>query len=649
MACSYDDFLGMGRSQLVDFLHVRGLVTSGRKVELVARAFTAVEMQLPIKLSTEEHQKLLTTEYQKRLVENNISDPKDHNIRQDDITKCPPVNVGHIFEYILRLREFDSDYIGKYKDMKAYSYFDSGFVDTILHSFVNTENNLIILFCSVTGSMDIHNSKELWICVEGTGRIRTAWCSCMAGTSACCNHIIATLYKVEYAHREGYIDPSCTSIPCGWNAGTKKEVSGRKIQDLVLRKRIRTKLKSDPASQKRSTEEERSKALRDFDPRLPRHRESDDDQIKLFYECLAKNPMTKGAVLFKSIEATETSVSSEKFVIEQVVEKVMDLNVSNEERVSTLFEQMAMTQDECTKLEMKTRDQSSSELWVEARKGRLTASKHREIFTKVSSVTRATGSIKPRTTPMAAEIIFRENNISNLASVRWGIENEQSALKYFYAKEGVLHTNFGIKKCGLFVDGKRPYIGASPDAIMECKCHGKSVVEIKCPYSIKDSHELTPEVASKVDFLTVDPKICLKKSHKYYTQLNSQMALTGAKHGYFVVWTPADTLIEKIDFDLAHWTEVAINLEIFFKEYVIKHYLGISPISFCGCCGKFLLQAHEIKVNERDTLSSVMCDRCQLHYHFSCEKKKPSEMSSDMEYLCMRCLNSIFEDDMTVE
>ena len=63
-------------------------------------------------------------------------------------------------------------------------------------------------------------------------------------------------------------------------------------------------------------------------------------------------------------------------------------------------------------------------------------------------------SIKPRTTTMAAEIIFRENNISNLASVKWGIENEKSALKYFYTKEVVLHTNFGIKKCGLFVDGK---------------------------------------------------------------------------------------------------------------------------------------------------------------------------------------------------
>ena len=54
---------------------------------------------------------------------------------------------------------------------------------------------------------------------------------------------------------------------------------------------------------------------------------------------------------------------------------------------------------------------------------------------------------------------------------------------------------------------------------------------------------------------------------------------------------PSENLIEKIDFDLAHWIEVAINLEISFKEYVMKHYLGI--------CGKFLLQAH--KVNERDT------------------------------------------------
>ena len=38
------------------------------------------------------------------------------------------VNLGNIFEYILRMKAFDKEYIGKYKDQKAYSYFDSGFV-----------------------------------------------------------------------------------------------------------------------------------------------------------------------------------------------------------------------------------------------------------------------------------------------------------------------------------------------------------------------------------------------------------------------------------------------------------------------------------------------------------------------------------------
>ena len=33
----------------------------------------------------------------------------------------------NIFEYILRMKEFDKEYIGKYKDQKAYSYFDSCF------------------------------------------------------------------------------------------------------------------------------------------------------------------------------------------------------------------------------------------------------------------------------------------------------------------------------------------------------------------------------------------------------------------------------------------------------------------------------------------------------------------------------------------
>ena len=76
------------------------------------------------------------------------------------MTVWPKVNLGNIFEYILRMKEFDKEYIGKYKDQKAYSYFDSGYVVEIFVSKINEGTN-IALFYSVQGSMSIHNKKEV--------------------------------------------------------------------------------------------------------------------------------------------------------------------------------------------------------------------------------------------------------------------------------------------------------------------------------------------------------------------------------------------------------------------------------------------------------------------------------------------------------
>ena len=72
----------------------------------------------------------------------------------------PEVNLGNIFEHILRMKEFDKEYIGKYKDEKAYSYFASRFVGEILVSKIN-EGTKKALFYIVQGSMSIHNKKEV--------------------------------------------------------------------------------------------------------------------------------------------------------------------------------------------------------------------------------------------------------------------------------------------------------------------------------------------------------------------------------------------------------------------------------------------------------------------------------------------------------
>ena len=77
------------------------------------------------------------------------------------------------------------------------------------------------------------------------------------------------------------------------------------------------------------------------------------------------------------------------------------------------------------------------------------------------------------------------------------------ALNEFLIKEVTKHRNFKVNKCGLFLDHKKPYIGASPDAVASCKCHGFCVAEIKCPFSIIEDKLITKNV-SKCSFLELN-------------------------------------------------------------------------------------------------------------------------------------------------
>ena len=72
----YDDFLSMNVNNLKDYLTVRGISVSGyNKIELVALAYSAAEMDLLIILPSADLTKNLEEEYRKRVREFNILDP----------------------------------------------------------------------------------------------------------------------------------------------------------------------------------------------------------------------------------------------------------------------------------------------------------------------------------------------------------------------------------------------------------------------------------------------------------------------------------------------------------------------------------------------------------------------------------------------
>ena len=156
------------------------------------------------------------------------------------------VDYGTIFSYILKVRDFDLEYVVRYKDQKAYSYWDSGFVNTVFTYEPPEKQDIIFVYGTVRGSLTASVTHKLWIVVKKEPvQILTCWCSCMAGTSQSCNHVFAVMYKMEYALRMGYIDPACTSVPCAWNKSTNKEIEPKMIKDINIRKKIRSKEKDE--------------------------------------------------------------------------------------------------------------------------------------------------------------------------------------------------------------------------------------------------------------------------------------------------------------------------------------------------------------------------------------------------------------------
>ena len=86
-----------------NYLSLRGLNTSGRKVELVARAFVAFQLIMNIIGFSEEQKLKLERYYQEILSKHSLVDPMlmEKNKRINDMTRWPVTSLGNISDYIL--------------------------------------------------------------------------------------------------------------------------------------------------------------------------------------------------------------------------------------------------------------------------------------------------------------------------------------------------------------------------------------------------------------------------------------------------------------------------------------------------------------------------------------------------------------------
>ena len=196
---------------------------------------------------------------------------------------------------------------------------------------------------------------------------------------------------------------------------------------------------------------------------------------------------------------------------------------------------------------MITKRQSDNTAWFQFRKGTVTASKSHEIKAKMEKFVKV-GIGYVNMWNLCQKISGLTSINPNIPTLKYGRDMEQHSFNVFFELFKSSHKKPRLSNCELFLDGEQPFIGATPDGIAECACHGGACLEIKCPFSI--SHKSPTDPGVKLPFLKIiNNEQKLNQNHKYYTQCQQQMAITGTEKCCFYVFTSHGFYLEEILFD----------------------------------------------------------------------------------------------------
>lgn len=222
--------------------------------------------------------------------------------------------------------------------------------------------------------------------------------------------------------------------------------------------------------------------------------------------------------------------------------------------------------------------------------------------------------------------------MSSICNCRWGSDHEVVARKCYTDVIGGQHENFHVSDVGLIINTSYPFLGSTPDGKVMCDCHGKGMLEIKCPYSLLEKSFL-----EKLD----DKAFCLTKSengtvsldpqHDYFYQVQCQMQLTEAEYCDFIVWCPSEIYVQRILPDPKFFENAYRKVCEFLTRCILPEMIGKAftaprssnepmaiavPSVGIGCyCGE--------PVVDRDDMLSCTSDFCKRKkFHKSCLKVK---------------------------
>ena len=222
------------------------------------------------------------------------------------------------------------------------------------------------------------------------------------------------------------------------------------------------------------------------------------------------------------------------------------------EACESVFMSLTVTDEMAMNVAKETRAQFKPSLWFQHQAGRVTSSCVKAVR-HTNTANPAQSLVKSICYPLELSFSSKETE--------WGKNNEKKARDLYFKNLQLLHEDLVIADSRLVINPQWPFIAASPDGAVNCKCCKKIILEIKYPYIHRnfclEVHENT---------------VRLNQNHAYYYQVKTQMLVCNVNYCNFCVCTlPVDSeysgiFVERIPRDDNLWNTIVTKSKQFLSS-----------------------------------------------------------------------------------
>ena len=410
----------------------------------------------------------------------------------------------------------------------------------------------------------------------------------MAGLAETCSHVGAVLYWVETAVRIRE-DTTCRSKKNAWLMPTPvSDVPYLRLKDIKCQQKCVQQAPHTATSCKYAPSAE---------------------ELSTFYAELAscsKKPIILSVVAPHNVKFVQ-SIDHLPRALQSLYDPAnLELNFAQLLELAQQFKEN-VTPAMRDHLEDITQSQSSCRKWFKYRAGRVTASKLHAVV--------HTNPHQPSVSLLKC-ICYAEVNSFKSASTDWGRSHEKQALESYNSAMQCDHESFKVTPCGFFISVDSPHLGASPDSLVSCTCHGLGIVEIKCPYSARNT-TVNDAADNDSDFCLEclqNGDLRLKPTHSYYYQYQLQLHVTNYSYCDFVVWTEQSIHIERVHLDEKFLLMVLPAAKYFFLHCIVPELLS-----------KWFSRRHSVAVPAIDSVNRPADDEDDGSWCY-CKEEHAGEM-----------------------